>query len=616
MDECILQVPIFNYFKIALSIAVADHHEGTAWTRVFRKSHARYKKHGWNGMIYRLMNEAMVRNLLIPSSTSQQYTYTIPSKSEKIRETVFFSVIMPVYNVDPIWLHKAVNSVKEQWYGKWELCIVDDNSTNEQTISYLRSLNHPKIKIRFLDENRNISEASNEALKLATGEYIVLMDHDDELTVDALWEVSKVILEKKAEFVYSDEDKIEMDGRYTEPHFKPDFSPDMFLSQNYISHLCVIKRALIEKVGGFRCGFEGSQDYDLYLRVLEQTDKIIHIPKVLYHWRKIPGSTAAEFSEKSYAQEAGKKALEAALTRRGLTASVENGKLPGTYRIRYYISGEPLISIIIPFKDKPELLSLCINSILSKSTYRNYEIIGISNNSTEKETFDIMKRMSEKDKRIRFHEYNHPFNYSKINNYAVKNYARGEHIVLLNNDIEIITEEWLETLLEFSQRKEIGAVGAKLFYANDTIQHAGVILGIGGVAGHSHKYFPRTANGYFSRLQIVQNLSAVTGACLMVKRELYDLVGGLDKENLTVAFNDVDFCLKLLEKGYVNLFTPYCEAYHHESVTRGHENTVEKQERFLKETAYVIKRWSSYLKADKYYNENLTLKDENFGYRA
>ena len=517
------------------------------------------------------------------------YQYFKPELTEDIKNEIvsfplkpLISVVMPVYNVDVKWLKLAINSLQEQWYTSWELCIADDASTKKETIDFLQSLNDSKIKIVFLDKNVNISAASNEALNLSRGEYVALMDNDDELTPDAFYEVVKAINETNAEFIYSDEDKIEIDDTFSDPHFKPNFSPDMFLSQNYLSHLGVIKKDLIEKVGGWEVGLEGSQDYDLYLKVLEKTDKIYHIPTVLYHWRKVPGSTAAEYADKSYAQEAGKKALENAMSRRAIKANVKEGKYLGTYKIEYALKAEPLISIIIPFKDKPELLKMSIESVLDQSTYSHFEIIGISNNSEETETFDEMSRLKALDARVKFYEYNIPFNYSKLNNYAVETYAKGTHIVLMNNDIEIITPQWLEEMLMFSQRDDIGAVGAKLYYPDDTIQHAGVIVGIGGVAGHSHKYFDRYAIGYFSRLHIVQNLSAVTAACLMVKRSLYNDENGLNEEDLQVAFNDVDFCLRLREDGYLNLYTPYVEAYHHESISRGHEDTEEKKGTFSK----------------------------------
>ncbi len=581
-------------------------------------------KQGWQLLRSQGLNAVVDKIKKIDSISTDRllniYHYVQPILSDEIvnemrafKSKPLISIIMPVYNVDSKWLKLAIDSVENQWYENWELCIVDDKSTNTKTIEYLKSIQNEKIKIKFLEQNLNISGASNEALKMAGGEYIALMDNDDELTPDALYEVVKAINEHNAEFIYSDEDKIEMDGSFCEPHFKPDFAPDMFLSQNYISHLGIIKKELIEKVGGWEVGLEGSQDYDLYLKVLEHTDKIFHITKVLYHWRKIPGSTAAEFGEKSFAQEAGKKALENAINRRGIKASVSDGKYPGAYRINYKIIDNPLISIIIPFKDKPELLKMCVESILKKSTYDNFEIIGISNNSQVEETFKEMQRLSKMDKRVSFYEYNVPFNFSDINNHAVKEYAKGEHIVLLNNDIEIITSRWLEELLMFSQREDVGVVGAKLYYPNETIQHAGVIVALGGVAGHSHKYFQREDGGYFHRLHLIQNLSALTAAMFMVKKEIYHDVGRLNEENLKVAFNDIDFCLRVREQGYLNIFNPYCEAYHHESISRGAEDSPEKVARFNSEVTYMKKRHKTILqKGDPYYNPNLTLDREDF----
>jgi len=553
----------------------------------------------------------------VDSSTYQyrepKLTDNIVKEIKKFIQTPLVSIVMPVYNVDSKWLELAIRSIENQWYENWELCIVDDKSTKKETIKYLKNINNPKIKIKFLKKNLNISGASNEALNLASGEYIALMDNDDELTPDALYEVVKVINEKNAEFIYSDEDKLEMDVTFSNPYFKPDFAPDMFFSQNYISHLGVMKKSLIEKVDGFTIGLEGAQDYDLYLKIFEHTTKIYHIQKVLYHWRKIPGSTAAEFSDKSYAQEAGRKALINALKRRNIHGQAKDGVYPGTYKVEYEIESSPLVSIIIPFKDKAELLDMCIHSILEKSTYKNYEIIGISNNSEESETFAMMKTLEEEDARIKFYEYNVLFNYSKINNYAVKNFAKGEHILLLNNDIEIISLKWIEEMLMYSNRPDVGCVGAKLYYPNDTLQHAGVIFGLGGVAGHSHKYFKKGNSGYFHRVDLVQNLSAVTAACLMIKRSIYNKLDGLDEENLEIAFNDVDFCLRVKEKGYLNIFTPYAEAYHHESISRGAEDNPEKIARFNSEVAYMQQRHKELLqKGDPFYNKNLTLDREDF----
>jgi len=548
------------------------------------------------------------------------YDYCEPELTDDVRlelaelpAPTLISVIMPVYNTEAEWLLKAIESVRKQWYPYWELCIVDDHSDRAETLAALEALDDARIRVHRLRANKNIAGASNEALAMARGEYIALLDHDDELTPDALYEVWKVVEKTGPDFIYSDEDKLDEAGRYCDPHFKPDFAPDMILSQNYMSHLGVIRKSLIDLVGGFMSGTDGAQDYDLYLKVLERTDAVVHIPKVLYHWRKVPGSTAAFFSEMSYAQDAGKLALECAARRRGLGAEVLEGKFPGTYRVQYRIQGEPLVSIIIPFKDKPELLRMCLGSILEKSTWRSFEIIGVSNNSSEPQTFAEMAAWSARDARIRFVEHNVPFNFSEINNFAVCEHAKGDHVLLLNNDIEIITPGWIESLLEFSQRPEVGVVGARLYYPDGRLQHAGAILGIGGVAGHSHKYFPGDHHGYFSRPHIVQNLSAVTAACCMFKRSVFDEVGGLDDEHLNVAFNDIDFCLRVREASYLNVYTPYCEAWHHESVSRGHETTPEKQARFSREVEYMLERHAEVLRyGDPYYNPNLTLEHENF----
>ena len=577
--------------------------------------------------------ERIVQGSGIYKYVEPRVTKTIAHKLENFNYKPLISVVMPVYNVEVKWLEMAIDSLKDQWYPHWELCIADDASTNSETLEFLKSLDDPKIKVVFLEENVNISAASNAALGLASGEYVALMDHDDELTVDALYEMLRVINESRAEFIYSDEDKIEMDGQFTDPHFKPDFSPDMFLSQNYLSHLSVIKKSLIDQVGGWTIGLEGSQDYDLYLRVLEKTGKIVHIPKVLYHWRKIPGSTAAEFSEKSYAQEAGQKALQNAMKRRNINAEVLNAKYPGTYRVKYMINPTnnqqpttndqrpttidqtPLVSIVIPFKDKPELLDMCINSVLDHSSYQNYEIIAVSNNSEEEATFEMMKVLETKDERVHFYEYNEPFNYSAINNYAVTNYVKGEQIILLNNDIEIITPEWIESLLEFSQRDDVGMVGAKLYYPDDTIQHAGVAIGVLGLAGHNFRYLPKDQAGYMARTSVIQNISAVTTACMMIKRSLYLKMNGMNEEDLKIAFNDIDLCLRVREAGYLNIYTPYCEAYHYESISRGLEDSPEKLARFHSEIDYMKSRHGDILEnGDPYYNPNLTLESEDFSF--
>ncbi|MDS4040866.1 MAG: glycosyltransferase [Candidatus Competibacter sp.] len=515
------------------------------------------------------------------------------------------SILMPVYNVAACWLEAAVESVRKQIYPHWQICIVDDKSTRQETLSYLHGLQDQQIKIVFLEKNQGIAGASNTALALASGEFIALMDNDDELTPEALYEVAKVINEHDPDLIYSDEDKLTLDGKQVEPHFKPDYSPDLLFSMNYISHLSVYRRNLVEKIGGFRQGYEGSQDYDLVLRFLDHTHHVYHIPKILYHWRMIPGSTAASYESKSHAWEAGRAALEDTLKRRNIQGTAMLGNHEGTYRVRRTLLREPKVSIIIPFKDQATLLRHCLDSILEKTTYQNFEILGVSNNSTDPATLALMERYQACDPRIRFTCHDIPFNYSAINNHAVRLVA-GEHLILLNNDMTVITPNWIEALLEHSQRPEVGAVGAKLYYPDGTVQHGGVIVGLGGVAGHFHKYFDREAPGYFCRLIVIQNLSAITAACLIVKKALYEKIGGFNEKDLAIDFNDIDFCLRLREKGYLNVFTPYCELYHHESKSRGVDDTPIKKQRFVKEIAYMRKRHSAILESgDPYYNPNL-----------
>ncbi|MEM8547081.1 MAG: glycosyltransferase, partial [Pseudomonadota bacterium] len=547
------------------------------------------------------------------------YRYYEPILTPSVRDALaqdegpLISVLVPVYNTDPAWLQAAIDSVRAQWYPHWELCLVDDCSDRADTCALLEALDDSRIRMQRLETNQHISGASNAALAMARGDYVALLDHDDELTPDALYRCWQVIRDEGAEFVYSDEDKCNEAGVYCEPHFKADFSPELFHSQNYLCHLAVLKRSLVDSVGGFTLGMEGAQDYDLFLKVAEQTERIIHIPRVLYHWRKVPGSTAMEMGEKSYAQDAGRKALAAAIQRRGLAATAQSGAWPGTYRVRYAIKGEPLVSIIVPFRDKPELLDQCLVSILERSTWKNFEIIGVNNGSEQPETRTAMTNWATRDDRIRFVDFDAPFNYAAINNFAVTEHARGEHVLLLNNDIEVITPDWIEALLEFSQQPGVGAVGGLLLFPDETIQHAGVIIGLGGIAGHSHKNMPRDRAGYKARPHLIQNLCAVTGACLMVKRSLYEAVGGLDAEAFAVTFNDVDFGVRLMNHGLRNVYTPFCVAWHHESQSRGYEDTPAKRQRFGSEIQQFRARHGALLeRGDPYYSPNLTLAGENF----
>ena len=526
------------------------------------------------------------------------------------------SVVMPVYDTPEALLTGAIDSVRAQIYENWELCVADDRSTKPhiRTVLERYAAADPRIKVVFREENGHIAHATNSAFALASGEWVALLDHDDLLRPHALAEVALEIgRHRDAQLIYSDEDKIGPDGRRYDPYFKPEFSPELFRSQNYFNHLTVHRAENIRDVGGWRPGFEGSQDYDLNLRIVERVDPstIRHIPKVLYHWRAVAGSTAVDGSEKTYAYSAGLRALEEHVERLGLPASV--GGAPDTpfYRLRFSIpEPKPLVSLIVPTRDRVELLRGCVESIRDKTEYGNYEIVVVDNGSRESETLAYFAELA-KAPNIRVLEYDRPFNYSAINNFAVGQ-AGGDIVGLVNNDIEVISPDWLDEMVSWAVQPDIGCVGAKLYYANDTIQHAGVILGLGGVAGHSHKHFPRDHPGYFFRLKVVQNLSAVTAACLLVRRSVYEEVGGLNEDDLTVAFNDVDFCLKVGKAGYRNVWTPYAELYHLESISRGAEDDPQKIARFQGEKNYMKATWRDEIHNDPYYSPNLTRNREDF----
>jgi len=518
------------------------------------------------------------------------------------------SIVMPVYDVEKIWLERAIQSVLDQFYQNWELCIVDDASTGKHIKELLSKYeSNEKIKTKFLAENKGISEASNEALSLATGEFVGFLDHDDELSPDALYENVKLLnTHPEADLIYSDEDKISPEGRRIEPYFKPDWSPDLFLSYNYICHFTVYRKKLIDRLKGLRSGYEGSQDYDLLLRATEKTDRIFHAPKVLYHWRQIKGSTAIVHKEKFTHIENSMTALEEALKRRKIQGDVEKGinfDQFESYRVRRKIEGSPLVSILIPMKDMVSFLQRNLKSIEEKTDYKDYEILVVDNNSQEKETHDYFEIIRKKP-HIKIIEYKDVFNFSKINNFAVTK-AQGEHILFLNNDIEVASRGWLTAMLEHSAREDVGAVGAKLIFPNNTIQHAGTVLGLGGVAGHSHKHFPAESDGYFGALNTIRNYSAVTAACLMTRKKLFEQVGGFDELHLSVAFNDVDLCLKIREQGYLIVYTPFAALYHYESTSRGYDLNPD-------EILYMKNRWGDILFHDPYYNPNLTFDSEDF----
>ncbi|EFH7924531.1 glycosyltransferase family 2 protein [Escherichia coli] len=538
---------------------------------------------------------------------------------ETMQKPPLISVVMPVYNPEEVYLRACIDSVLEQSYPYWELCIADDKSPKEHVQRVLREYEakDPRVKVVYRQQNGHISAASNSALQIAIGEFVALLDHDDALPEHALLFMAQTIhSQPNARILYSDEDKLNAKGERFEPHFKSDWNPDLFFSQNYVSHLGVYHHDLLKKISGFRLGVEGSQDQDLLLRCLPhvQADQIVHIPRVLYHWRTVEGSTALASGEKSYTTDAGIKALQDYFATRQPGVKVEAGRVPNTYRVCYPIpEPAPLVSLLIPTRDRRSLTETAVRSILEKSTYTNYEILILDNGSVEAETLEFFSQIQEEDHRVKVLAYDYPFNYSAINNFGAR-HAKGTIIGLINNDIEVINPEWLTEMVSHSLRPEIGCVGAKLYYPNDTLQHGGVILGIGGVANHSHKHFSRTHPGYFARLVCTQNYSAVTAACLLIRKEIFDAVEGLDEENLKVAFNDVDFCLKVREAGYRNLWTPYAELYHYESISRGAEDSPEKIARFTREVNFMKSKWGKHLEVDPFYSKNLTKDREDFSF--
>jgi GT2 family glycosyltransferase len=523
------------------------------------------------------------------------------------------SVVMPVYNAPEPLLREAIESVLAQIYPHWELCIADDASpsTHVRLIldEYVRR--DQRIRVSYRAENGHISRASNTAIEMARGEYVAFLDHDDLLRPHALACVAAAVNQfPEARVLYSDEDKLNAEGRRCEPYFKTAFSPDLLRSHNYMCHLAVYRRDFLLPLGGLRVGFEGAQDYDLVLRAVEHASpsQIVHIPRVLYHWRKVEGSTAAGKDQKPYALRAALRAVNAHLERTGLTGeAVESPECPGMVRVRYRVpEPRPFVSLIIPTRNTLELLRGCVESVRTRTEYAPYEILIVDNGSDDPATLAYFRQLESKGQ-ARVVRDDGAFNFSRINNQAVKA-ARGAVLLFLNNDIEVISRDWLGEMVSHAVRPGVGAVGARLWYPNDTLQHGGVIL-VCGVAGHAHKGLQAGDGGYCSRAALIQNFSGVTGACLAVRREIFEEVGGFD-ETLAAAFNDVDFCLRVAGAGYRNVWTPYAELYHHESATRGHENSPEKRARFQKEAALLQARWGEALQADPYLNPNLSAESE------
>ncbi|WP_353982232.1 glycosyltransferase family 2 protein [Salinicola endophyticus] len=533
--------------------------------------------------------------------------------------TPTISILLPTHDTEPAYLTRCLDSVLAQSYPHWQLCIADDASRDPQVMQTLSRYAAADTRIALVqrEHNGHICAASNSALELARGEFVALLDHDDELARDALFHVVEALQRQPdAEVLYSDEDKIDERGERFDPHFKPAWNPDLLLGQNYLSHLSVYRTAGVRALGGFRLGLEGSQDHDLALRCTRglSAERIVHIPQVLYHWRAAGTSTAGAAAAKAYTGVAGLRAVREHLAIEAPAARVEAGRFPNTYRVHWPLpQPAPLVSLLVPTRDRVELLEPCVRALLERTAYPNLELLILDNDSRDPATLDFFTAIAA-DPRVRVLRWPGPFNYSALNNFGAAQ-ARGTVLGLVNNDIEPMHPEWLTEMVAHACRPEIGCVGAKLYYPNGTIQHAGVVLGVGGVAGHAHKYFSGHQPGYFSRLHLAQNYSAVTAACLVVRREIFTAVGGLDAAHLAVAFNDVDFCLRVRDAGYRNLWTPFAELYHHESVSRGSDDTQAKRARAASEAQYMRRRWGASLFTDPAYHPHLTLTHEDFSLR-
>ncbi|MBE6633012.1 MAG: glycosyltransferase family 2 protein [Ruminococcaceae bacterium] len=531
---------------------------------------------------------------------------------------VCFSILVPLYNTPIDFLNEMIGSVVGQTYGGWELCLADgsDQAHSQVGEECMRwAQRDPRIKYRKLEKNMGISENTNACIDMATGNYIALFDHDDILHPSALYEMMRAICEQDADYLYTDEATFESPDirKIITFHYKPDFAADNLRANNYICHFSAFSREVLERTGRFRSEYDGSQDHDMILRLTENAKRIVHIRKLLYFWRSHPMSVAMDINSKTYAIEAGKRAVKESLRRAGYEVEVESSRaFPTIYRLRYQIKSKDLVSIIIPTKNHVKTLKKCINSILERTAYPNYEILIVDNGSTERSVTEYYESI-ENHPNIRILHYDQPFNYSAINNYAAAE-AKGEYLILLNNDIQIITRRWIEEMLMYVQREDVGAAGAMLYYPDNTIQHAGIIMKLGAhrIAGHAFHQWPRNTVGYMGRACYAQNLSAVTAACMMVKASVYRELGGLD-ESFPVSFNDVDFCLRIRESGRLIVWTPYAEAYHHESKTRGKDDTAENVKRFESDCERFRNRWAKVLEAgDPYYNPNFSLDTASF----
>ena len=600
----------------------------------------------FRNLVTRIKSYGNIRNILVKVKSKlierkayKSYgTLSLPDEAERRKEAgevfprdIVFSILVPLYNTPEGFLREMIESVLTQTYGKLELCLADGSDGehgNVEAICREYAKKDARVKYLRLEKNEGISGNTNECFKLATGDYIGLFDHDDILHPSTLYEYMKVICNDGADYIYCDEATFKDNdiNKMVTLHFKPDFAIDNLRANNYICHFSVFSKELIDETGLFRSRFDGSQDHDMILRLTARAKNIVHVPKILYYWRSHAGSVASDINAKTYAIEAAKGAVAAHLESCGFEGfKIESSRAFQTiFRIRYRLLEKPLVTIMIPNRDHADDLKRCVESIINKSSYENYEILVIENNSTAPETFEYYESLK-KLPNVRLITYTGEFNYSRINNLGAGE-ARGKYLLLLNNDTEVVTRNWIEELLMYAQREDVGAVGCMLYYGDYSIQHAGIVLGLGAhrTAGHTHYRLPKDNLGYMGRLCYAQNVSAVTGACLMTKKELYDRAGGLDEE-LAVALNDVDFCLKLRKQGLLNVFTPYAELFHYESRSRGSdvEGTQDSAQarknakRYESECAYFREKWKEELeKGDPYYNPNFSLDHSNFVLKA
>lgn len=595
------------------------------WTKMFRKLSPytirkgfRYMKHYGPKEFWIRLHERFEPEEVLYGPWYQAYIPTEETleiqRKQKFDYSPLISIAVPAYQTPVEFLRQMIESLIVQTYSNWELCIVNASPDNEEMQKVLAEYSAGDSRVRFcnLKENLGIAENTNRAFAMTKGEFVGLLDHDDLLAPNALYEIVKILQDHpQADALYTDEDKVttELDEHF-QPHLKPDFNLDLLRSNNYICHFFVVRKSIVEKAGGFRKEFDGAQDYDFIFRCTENAGEVLHVPEILYHWRTHKASTADNPASKMYAFEAGKRAIEAHLERTGTKGEVSHTQDLGFYRVKYPVQGKPLVSVIIPNKDEKETLQTCLEMLEKNTGYHNFEIIIVENNSTTDEIFRYYKELSG-NRKIHLLRWGKEFNYSAINNFAVA-HAKGEYLLFLNNDVKSINPDWLEEMLGVCQRPEVGGVGAKLIYPDNTIQHAGCVIGMGGIAGHMFVDMPADRTGYLHKASLLQDMSAVTAACLLMKKEVFEQAGGFTEE-LAVAFNDVDLCLKVRKNGYLIVYDPYVKLYHMESKTRGAEDSKEKVRRFQTEIEYMRCHWIDILKnGDPCYNKNLSLTKWNY----